>query len=413
MTATAVGTPPLIDSTGVTFRLPDPHARLQAVRLYQEVRVPGDQLGFSYRRGVWSLRLLRPAVDRMEYLLELSHRNSGRETITDPSNPLRASGAFGDKSVIEFPGYQRPGWLAATGCPAEVSNFAVSSRNLGATVRGWLWTPVGLPVTEPAPLLLVHDGPEFAELAGLTEYVSVLVASGRIRPIRVALLAPGDRNRWYAVNPAYARALTGEVLPALAELAPSTVRIGAGASLGALAMLHAHRSSPTALDGLFLQSGSFFQPDLDAQERRFSRFGPVTRVVAELVQAVADPRPLPVAMTCGVLEENLANNRAMASTLRGLGYSVRLAEVRDVHNYTAWRDGFEPSLTNLLAELARPVAVGAGLAGRGVAGHGSADVGSAGVEPAGVGSAGVESADVRSTDVGSADVGSAGGELAG
>lgn len=348
--ATASSTGPLVDPTGVTFRLPDPHSRLRGVRLYQEVRVPGDQLGLSVRRGVWSLRLPRPAVDRMEYLFELSHHNEGREMITDPGNPLRVSGAFGDKSVIEFPGYTRPTWLDEPECPATSAEFAVPSRNLGSTVRGELWSPDGLE-DRPAPLLIAHDGPEYARLGALTRYVSVLVAAGRIPPIRVALLAPGDRNRWYAVNPAYARALSGEVLPALAELAPATVRIGAGASLGALAMLHAHRSFPTCFDGLFLQSGSFFLPELDAQERRFSRFGPVTRFVGDLVQAVADPHPLPVAMTCGVLEENLANNRAVAKSLAVLGYSVNLHEVRDVHNYTAWRDGFDPALGDLIQQL--------------------------------------------------------------
>ncbi|MGI8666359.1 MAG: alpha/beta hydrolase [Jatrophihabitans sp.] len=352
-TATAPQTPPLISSAGVTFRLPDPQARLVGVRLYQEVRVPGDQVDFSYRRGIWTLRLVRPAVDRMEYLLELSHRNSGREMITDPGNPLRVAGAFGDKSVIEFPGHQAPTWLGQQGCLGAVSEFSVASRNLGSTVRGELWTPEQLPAGRPAPLLVVHDGPEYARLAALLGYVSALIAAGRIEPSRVALLGPGDRNRWYAVNPAYARALSGEVLPALAELASSTVRIGVGASLGALALLHAHRSFPTCFDALFLQSGSFFLPELDAQERRFPRFGPVTRFVADLSQAVADPHPLPVAMTCGVLEENLANNRSVAQTLAGLGYPVRLHEVRDVHNYTAWRDGYDPGLTGLLTSLAK------------------------------------------------------------
>jgi enterochelin esterase-like enzyme len=348
MTTTSSRTGPLVDAAGVTFRLADPHARLRGVRLYQEVRVPGDQLDFGYRRGVWSRYLPRPAVDRMEYLFELTHQNGGRETITDPVNPLRAAGAFGDKSVIEFVGYQRPAWLELAGCPAQLSDFSVASRSLGSTVHGQLWSPESLDPTEPAPLLVAHDGPEYARLAALTQFVAELVGTGRIRPMRVALLAPGDRNRWYAVNPAYARALAGEVLPRLAELAPSTIRLGAGVSLGALAMLHAHRSSPEMFDGLFLQSGSFFQPELDPQERRFARFGPVTRFVADLAQAVADPRPLPVAMTCGLLEENLANNRAVAAILAGLGYRVELTEVRDVHNYTAWRDAFEPALTGLL-----------------------------------------------------------------
>jgi len=341
-------TGPLVDATGVTLRLADRHARLRGVRLSQDIRIPGDQLEFGYRRGWWRLRVPRPAVDRMEYLLELRHPNEGRETIPDPANPRRVAGAFGDKSVVEFPGYRAPGWLAAPTVPASVSELAIGSRQLGSTVRGFLWSPEQLPAGQPAPLLVAHDGPEYDRLAGLTTFAGALVADGRLPALRVALLAPGDRNQWYAVSPAYARALSGEVLPALAERAPSTVRVGAGASLGALAMLHTHRLFPDCFDGLFLQSGSFFDVRFDAHERRFGRFGPVSRFVREVAQAVADPRPVPVRMTCGLIEENLANNQAMAAALDRLGYDARLAEVRDVHNYTAWRDAFDPHLAELL-----------------------------------------------------------------
>jgi enterochelin esterase family protein len=348
MTTLATQAGPVVDAVGVTLRLHDPHARLRGVRLSQDIRIPGDQLDFSYRRGWWALRVPRPAVDRMEYLLELRHPNEGRETIPDPANPLRVGGAFGDKSVIEFPGYRRPGWLDLPVAPATVTELAIGSRELGSTIRGRLWSPEALPAERPAPLLVVHDGPEYDSLAGLTSFAGALIEAGRLPPLRVALLAPGDRNRWYAVNPAYARALAGEVLPALAEQAPSTVRIGAGASLGALAMLHAHRLFPASFDGLFLQSGSFFNVESDAQERRFARFGPVTRFVREVAGAVADPHPLPVSMTCGIIEENLANNQAMAAALRRLGYPVEFAELRDVHNYTAWRDAFDPQLVGLI-----------------------------------------------------------------
>ena len=71
--------------------------------------------------------------------------------------------------------------------------------------------------------------------------------------------------------------------------------------------------------------------------------------MADVDQAVADPHPVPVTMTCGALEENLANNEAMAATLAGLGYPVTLRQVPDVHNYTAWRDCLDPDLTGLLA----------------------------------------------------------------
>ena len=75
--------------------------------------------------------------------------------------------------------------------------------------------------------------------------------------------------------------------------------------------------------------------------------------VDSVLRASGHPRPVPTVMTCGTLEENLANNRIMARALSAQGYDVTLREVRDVHSYTAWRDAFEPSLTRLIREVDR------------------------------------------------------------
>jgi enterochelin esterase-like enzyme len=61
--------------------------------------------------------------------------------------------------------------------------------------------------------------------------------------------------------------------------------------------------------------------------------------------------PVPATLTCGAIEENLANNREMAGALHAQGYRARLVELPDVHNYVAWRDAFDPYLTELLAEV--------------------------------------------------------------
>ena len=61
------------------------------------------------------------------------------------------------------------------------------------------------------------------------------------------------------------------------------------------------------------------------------------------------PDPVPVAVTCGSAEENVHNNRLMARALTAQGYSASLHEGPDLHNYTAWRDAFDPHLTRLLA----------------------------------------------------------------
>jgi hypothetical protein len=40
-------------------------------------------------------------------------------------------------------------------------------------------------------------------------------------------------------------------------------------------------------------------------------------------------------------------------SLRKLQYPVELHELPDMHNYTAWRDGFDPQLTRLLHRVCR------------------------------------------------------------
>ncbi len=338
------------DDGTVDFELIDRSGRLAAVRLAQEVGVPGP-LELIRTRGVWRLRIPRPDVDRMEYLFELEDHNGHRTTIPDPANPHRAGGAFGDKSVLEFPGYRPPAWLTAEPVPGDETSLEIDSTSLGATVAATVWTPAGLDPAEPAPLLVVHDGPEYAALGGLTHYVGSAIAAGALPPVRVALLGPGDRNAWYSAAREYAQALSDDVLPAVESLSPCSVRVGVGVSLGALAMLHAHRTDPRGFDGLLLQSGSFFTPELDPQESGFSGFDAVTGFVGEVQAATTDPKPVPTVITCGTTEENLANNEAMAATLRRLGYPTEFVRTRDSHNYTAWRDTLDPHLTGLVTEV--------------------------------------------------------------
>jgi enterochelin esterase family protein len=60
---------------------------------------------------------------------------------------------------------------------------------------------------------------------------------------------------------------------------------------------------------------------------------------------------VPVTMTCGTEEENIHNNRLMFGALATQGYPTALYEVSDLHNYTAWRDAFDPHLTDLLSSV--------------------------------------------------------------
>jgi enterochelin esterase-like enzyme len=214
-------------------------------------------------------------------------------------------------------------------------------------IEGDLWSPADVADGEQLPLLVVHDGPEYDTRAGLTGYLGAGITAGRLPRLRAlllspGLLSPGDRNRNYSANARYLYALIKYVPPA-------PVRIGMGTSLGALAMLYAHSYCPSLFDALFLQSGSFFTPLSDPQERRFPYYSHVVGYTA----APRLTRPIPVLLTCGVDEENLANNRLMTGVLRGHGYPATLHEVPGGHDWASWRAAFDPNLDDLLRQACR------------------------------------------------------------
>jgi enterochelin esterase-like enzyme len=290
----------------------------------------------------------------MEYRLELEHRGGRVDVVCDPANPFRAPGPFGDKSVVQWPEYRAPAWLNHDGERiGATTRIAVRSRALKTAFDIQLWSSTAAGRSRAVPLLVVHDGPDYRSYAALTRLLSCAVERGRLPPMRAALLPAVDRNRSYSASGAYAYALANEILPRLAAVAPTppgrNFRIGMGASLGALAMMHAHRSYPESFGALFLQSGSFFVPELDAQESRFARWGPITRFVERLLNGPAPTTPIPVAMTCGTAEENLGNNRVMAEALARQGYGCSLSEHRDAHNWISWRDALDPPLLALAA----------------------------------------------------------------
>lgn len=320
----------------------DPEHRYREVVLRQEVARPRPGPPFVWRDGMWRLTFARPEVDRLEYLLGVDGTFG-----PDPGNPLRARGPFGDKSVIEWPEYEPPAWLDSIADAGPVEELELRSRRLIARVRVLLYSTPEPPGAN-APLVVVHDGPEYADYAELTRFLDAMSWEERIPPLRAALIQPVDRNETYSASALYAATLVRELLPQITKRAPHGKRIGMGASLGALAMLHAHVRHPKSFDGLMLQSGSFFRQRYDKYESGFPRYRRITRFVGTVIRGVDVERTIPVAITCGTAEENRANNEDMAAALTEQGYPAWLAEVRDGHTWTGWRDSLDPHLPALI-----------------------------------------------------------------
>jgi enterochelin esterase family protein len=212
-----------------------------------------------------------------------------------------------------------------------------------------LVTPHGSRRTEELPLLLAHDGPEYARRAHLLHVLHDARRAGRLPALRVALLRPGLRNARYAANPHYAEALTEHVLPRVL----TAYRTGGrptivGASLGALAALQAEWLRPGTFAGLFLQSGSFFRRRIDGEES-FEHWHRVTSFVSEVGRARRRRTHARISLTCGSAEGNLRNNELMAHTLERQGHDVAFGVVPGRHDWPSWQRAFDPHLIDLLA----------------------------------------------------------------
>lgn len=327
-----------IGPEGITFRLPDPEHRYAWVRVDMGLGGAAPRPELAWTSGLWQAQVPMPDATRLEYTMEAGLR------IVDPGNPLVVDGGGGVRSVLELPGYRTPAWL---GIHAADHREHVEFRTLLGTVEGIAWEAPG--AHDAAPLVVINDGPAYAEEGRILDYLTYLATrrgdAGRALGVRVLLLSSPDRESWYSANEEYAAALA-EVVGAARRVWPTTVALGMGASLGALAALHAQWRRGV-FDGLFLQSGSFFTEATDPQERGFARYDSIVDFVAEVGAGLPRTPLPPVAMTCGAHEENAQNNRLLADRLGQLR-RVSYLETRQGHNFVAWRDALDPSLADLL-----------------------------------------------------------------
>lgn len=345
--------PPKLLDNHVRFRFdaagsPD----VEGVSLDCDSVVPGGR-AFTLVGDVWELALPRPDLQRIEYRFTLTRPAEGgsaAETILDPDNPIVVETAFGSRSVMEMPGYAVPWWLSAASVVGGLTPIALEGETAD-DVPVTVWAPEGTQ-GQALPLLLVNDGPEYDQLASITQYSGAMIASGALPPHRVALAHPVLRDAWYSGSPQYLRTIAGQGIARLAKEAPIAGPVVVmGASLGGLTALLVGLLDVEGIGGVFSQSGSFFQARLDEQESSYKYFGRISRRVQEILDMPSAARPLRIGLTCGALEENAGNNKVMAAALQRAGHHVTHTEVLDLHNYTAWRDALDPHLTQVLRDV--------------------------------------------------------------
>src|ERR1700754_3001718 len=161
--AAAIADGPRVTDEEVVFTTTAPDGALRAVRLWLENEIKQPDVDYDFERDGerWVLHLPWPDVDRFEYQLELRGADGTPAVVCDPANPKHAGGPFGEKSVVELPGYAPPRWLAADEDEAAAGTLvpiSIRSRVLRGSVDGLLWSSPDTRPDQPAPLLVAHDG---------------------------------------------------------------------------------------------------------------------------------------------------------------------------------------------------------------------------------------------------------------
>ena len=304
------------------------------------IRIAGTDL--------WYFVLELPEKSRVEYKLEVTR---GRDTqwIQDPLNPHLAKDPFGANSVAHGLGYAVPEWthFDASAPQGTLEDRVFHSNALGGPRRITVYRPPRFKESRRYPLILVHDGGDYLQYAGLKTVLDNLIHRLEIPGVVAVLMHPPDRMEQYRASEAHARYLAEELVPKLeAELPLMGTPEGRclmGASLGAVASLSTAVQFPGVFGRLLLQSGSFAFSDIGKHGR-----GPVFDPIADFVnrfRRAPSAVSRKVFVSCGMYESLIYENRTMVPLLQGTGMDVRYVEARDGHNWENWRDRLREGLS--------------------------------------------------------------------
>ena len=336
---------PVVEPGAVTFAW---RGEADAVWLRHFMALDSESFALGRAPGSnwWLLRLQVPDGARFEYKFDVVRGGHG-EWVTDPLNLNYATDPHGANSVCETWGYSPPDWAepeAAAGA-GSIERLRIDSGALGGPREVGIYLPAGYAAEQIHPLVIVHDGHDYVDHAGLATVLDNLIERGDLPPLIAVLTQSPERMTEYVDDPRHAAFVTSELLPALESAyrlsARARDRVLMGASLGAVASLSVAARAPRLFGGVVLKSGSFIF-DRALLESRAELF----RRVSEFIDGLGgDERLLHRAfISCGRYEGLVSENRRMAAFLRRAGVATRYVESRDAHHWGNWRDQIRAGL---------------------------------------------------------------------
>ena len=290
---------------------------------------------------LWALTMDLPDGSRFEYKFEVV-AHGVRQLLLDEFNDVLAHDPFGANSVCQGYGYERPDWSFEDpeSRKGEIENHVLRSNAFEENREIQVYLPARYRKTRTYPLLVVHDGLDFLRFADLKAVLDNLIHRQEVPAMIVAMTSSADRLGEYTCNERHAQFLGEDLVQYMESNFPlfgtPTTRGMMGASLGAVASLHAAARYPDTFGRLLLQSGTFAFTDLGHHNK-----GPALDPVVKFINGYRES-PTRVAeriyMSCGVYESLIYENRTLLPVLQSQDMLVNYEEARDAHNWENWRD---------------------------------------------------------------------------
>lgn len=298
--------------------------------------------------SLWWTHVDVPPDARFDYRLAVVKMGKVR-SVRDPLNKQESSNPFGANSQASGPAYSAPPWTRSDPDVAggELRDIEVDSAIYGGRAVVPCYVPIS--AAPDMPLLMVHDGSDYAIHASIVTVLDNLIATGLIPPVAAIFSDPDTRTTEYAADLHHANFVVQELLPGVEEMLGLEAgrRVAVGASLGGVAALHAAWTHPGVFSGLVLQSGSFVRA-MGGPHKRGPVFAPVVRWMD---QFMADPGDLPskIHMSCGQFDGLIDDNRRLSAFLRDRGTAIDYTDAPDGHDWTYWRNDLGPALSHVLS----------------------------------------------------------------
>ena len=173
------------------------------------VNVPGDAnewatMSSPMTKLVGTTFWYHEAVYESDARLDYKYYLNGNEWILDPLNPNLVPGGYGPNSELAMPDYVQPPEVEYyPNIPhGTIDPFEFTSTILGNTRTIKIYIPFNYESqsTDHFPVLLLHDGLDYLNIATANNILDYLIALSKIDPIICVFVPPVDRDNEYALN---------------------------------------------------------------------------------------------------------------------------------------------------------------------------------------------------------------------